>query len=375
MGIKFDENKEPKKPIEGDKKSFLNREISIGGSSFSNKAKEEFYGELSVLLKSGINLKSALDLIHETQTKKKHQELVKRIANTIIEGKSLSEAMENDKHFTPYEFQAVKIGEQTGQLAKITDDLRAYFSRKNELRRQLISSLSYPFIVLITAVLVIFFMLKYVVPMFEDIFKQNNVKLPWLTEQIVALSNLFTSNLLVLMILFVGMIVLLKWMSTTQWYYQLIGRLQLKIPILGNYIKRIYLIQFSQAMALLTNAKIPVVSGIALTRDMIRFYPLQQSLVMIEKDLINGTRINESFAKHSLYDKKMIALLRVAEETNQTEFIFQKLYEKYNTELQHKGQIMTSVFNFLLTILVGAIVGIILVAMYLPMFKLSSVIG
>ena len=112
-----------------------------------------------------------------------------------------------------------------------------------------------------------------------------------------------------------------------------------------------------------------------MVRRMIRFYPLEKSLEAIESDLIRGEKLHKSFAKHTLFEKKMISLLKVAEETNQSEFIFNKLYDSYSVELKHKGQIMTNVFNFLLTLFVGIIVGVILVAMYLPMFKLSSVIG
>jgi len=182
-------------------------------------------------------------------------------------------------------------------------------------------------------------------------------------------------NGLVILILAVLLLIGMKWMSKTKWYYRISGKLQLKIPILDQYIRKVYLIQFTQAMALLTNARIPVVNGINLTREMIRFYPLERALGIIEKDIIHGVKLNDAFTKHSLFDKKMIALLKVAEETNQTEFIFQKLYSQYSTELKYKGQIITNVFNFLLTLFVGIIVGVILVAMYLPMFKLSSLIG
>ena len=95
----------------------------------------------------------------------------------------------------------------------------------------------------------------------------------------------------------------------------------------------------------------------------------------IELDLVQGEKLHESFSKYPIYDKKMIALLRLAEETNQTEYIFQKLYDQYSTELKYKGQMITSVFNLLLILFVGAIVGVILIAMYMPMFELSSVIG
>ncbi|KAA3624123.1 MAG: type II secretion system F family protein [Flavobacterium sp.] len=355
--------------------SIFNREINLFGSRFSNKSKEEFYGELSILLHSGVNLKTALDLISGMQKKKKDQKLVERIAHDIVDGKSLFEALKSNDHFTSYEYQAIKIGERTGQLAKITEDLREFFARKNELKRQLISSLSYPIIVLFTAILVVFFMLRYVVPMFEDIFKQNRIELPWLTRQIVKLSKLADGNGLVILMILLLMIAGFKWLSKTNWYHRIIGKIQLKIPVLGQYLKKVYLIQFTQAMALLTNARIPVVNGIGLTREMIHFYPLESSLKVIEHDIIQGEKLNDVFAKHSLFDKKMIALLKVAEETNQTEFIFQKLYDQYSSELKYKGQIITNVFNFLLTLVVGIIVGVILVAMYMPMFKLSSLIG
>lgn len=376
MGIKFENraNWEGSSLSKKDK-GILHRDIRLFGNSFSNRSKEDFYGELSVLLNSGINLKTGLEMIAQMQKKERDVERIESLSQAIVSGSSLSEAMNDQGHFSSYEQQAIKIGEQTGQLPKITEDLRSYFNRKNELKRQLVASLSYPIIVLALALLVVFFMLRYVVPMFADIFKQNHVELPWLTQQIVRLSLLVSSNGWVLLIGLIVIILGIRRFSKTNWYYKASGAFQLKIPVLGNYLKKIYLIQFTQAMSLLTQAKIPVVSGIALSRDMIKFYPLEQTLVTIENDLIQGSKLHEAFSKHPIYDKKMIALLRVAEETNQTEYIFQKLYDQYNTELKYKGQIITSVFNLMLTLFVGILVGIILVAMYLPMFKLSSVIG
>lgn len=376
MGIKFKtiqgETEKVKNPSRTD---FLNKEITFFGNSFNNKAKDQFYAELSLLLNSGVNLKTSLDLISEMQTKKKNKTLIEEISKQIVSGSSLSEALLKNKNFTPYEYHAIKIGEHTGQLNKITSDLREYFHRKNELRRQLITSLSYPIIVLITACVVVFFMLNYVVPMFVDIFRQNQVALPWLTEVIISLSNLVTENGWILFIVLLCIILGFKLVSKKNWYYRFTGTFLLKFPVLGVYIKRIYLIQFTQAMALLTNAKIGIVNGIGLVSDMIRFYPLENTLKIIEKDIIQGEKLSSAFAKHPFYEKKMLALLKVAEETNKTEYIFQNLYEQYSSEAKYQGQIISNVLNFLLTLLVGIIVGVILIAMYLPMFKLSSIIG
>ena len=301
MGIKFDtSHKELGKEDTKEKKSILHKEIQLFGNGFSNRSKEDFYGELSVLLNSGINLKTALQIISEMQKKQKDKGLIERISANIVTGNSLSEALKEEKYFTQYEQQAIRIGEQTGQLPRITEDLRAYFNRKNELKRQIISSLSYPIIVLLLALVIVFFMLRFVVPMFVDIFKQNNVALPWITNQIVKLSHLVSVSGWYLLLVFILIIVGYRWLSKTQWYYRVSGKLQLKIPILGNYLKRIYLIQFTQAMALLTQAKIPVVTGIGLAKDMIRFYPLVSTLGDIELDLVQGEKLHESFSKYPI---------------------------------------------------------------------------
>ncbi|WP_339610401.1 type II secretion system F family protein, partial [uncultured Planktosalinus sp.] len=188
-------------------------------------------------------------------------------------------------------------------------------------------------------------------------------------------SNLMTENKWYIFLVIFGILVGLKVVSKKNWFYRFTGIVLLKLPVLGVYIKRIYLIQFTQAMSLLTNAKIGIVNGIGLVSDMIRFYPLESTLKIIEKDIIQGDKLSTAFAKHSFYDKKMLALLKVAEETNKTEYIFQKLYDQYSTEAKYQGQIISNFLNFLLTLIVGIIVGIILIAMYLPMFKLSSIIG
>ena len=376
MGIKPRQHSDVSQKQKGNpSESIWNREITLFGSSFNSGAKEDFYSELSILLSSGIDLRESLELIVSTQKKKKAESLIGRISENVIGGQSLSMAMQNEKVFSTYEVKAIEIGEQTGQLTEITEELRGYFQRKNDLRRQLISSLTYPVIVLFMAVLVLLFMLSYVVPLFEQTFEQNRVELPWLTQKIVGLSHFLSDYGWIVLIVFLVIFIFFRSISKQDWFRKFLGTFQLWLPGLGKNIKRVYLIQFTQAMSLLTSAKIPLVSALHLTKEMIQFYPLQYSLERIEKDVIGGTPIYEAFSEHSLYDAKMIALLKVAEQTNKTEVVFQKLYERYSVELAHKGNLISNFFNLLLTLFVGLIVGVVIIAMYLPMFKMSSIIG
>lgn len=376
MGIRINQiSREKSRSKKASLDSLLKKEISLFGPTFSGKKKEQFYSELSVLLKSGVNLKLALDLIEESQVKEKDRDLIARINKAILQGQSFAGALQLEKSFSPYEYHAIKIGEQTGELAFVTNDLAYFYFRKNEQKRQIISSLTYPVIVLFTALLVVFFMLKYVVPMFEDIFEQNKVELPFLTQLIVKLSHLLEHNGLFISGMIIFAILLLKLLKKKPWFKKHSGEVLLKTPVLGKYAKKIYLARFTHTMMLLTNSKIPVINGLAMVREMIDFYPLQNSLKEIEAEILQGERMSSSFSRHKIFDKKIIALLKVAEETNQTEFVFQKLYDQYNQEVKHQAQTVTNILNPLLTLLVGVIVGVILISMYLPMFRLSSVIG
>lgn len=355
--------------------NFLKKEITLFGKSFSNKKKESFYSELSVLLNAGITLKDALTLISEEQKKKDDRELFENVIDKIVYGKSLSEAIKEQSVFTEYEYYSLKIGEETGSLQKVTNELGHYYKRKNEQRRTILNALSYPIIVMITAVFAVIFMLQFVVPMFVDIFKQNKVELPWITKVIVAISDSFQENIWNLLLIILVVVVLKKIISKKIWYQRNISKFQLKIPYIGELLRKIYISQFTQATALLVNAKVPLLNCIELTKKMIDFYPLQNALQHIENDIIQGKELSASLSNYPIFDKKMISLLKVAEQTNQNEYIFEKLTKQYNDDIQYQSKLLSTVLEPFIMIFLGALVAVILISMYLPMFKLSTVIG
>lgn len=108
---------------------------------------------------------------------------------------------------------------------------------------------------------------------------------------------------------------------------------------------------------------------------MINFYPLQKALETVELDLLKGKSLSESLKSHSLFDDKMVAMVKVAEETNQNEFIFERLNSQYTIQVQQKSKLLSTLMEPLIILIVGVLVGVILIAMYLPMFKLSNVLG
>lgn len=378
MGFKLDQtmNTEAPKTSKSDGlEQLLKKEISLFGSLFNSKKKESFYSELAVLLKAGIHLRETLDLIKENQKKEKLHHFYSEMLYELDAGNSFSEILRSRKEFTEYEHYSIKIGEESGNLTKITQELGSYFEQKNEQRRNLLNALTYPMIILATAILVVVFMLRMVVPMFEDIFKQNGVELPTITIWIISASNFIKDYGLLMIFAVFGFLLFRKPLLKNPKIKRSRDFLLLKIPFVGEFIKTVYMSQFAQTTALLTSSKVPMLNSIQMVKKMITFTPLQEALGGMEKKIMKGISLHESIRGNKLFDNRMASLVKVAEETNQTEYIFDKLSQQYAREVQQKSKMLSTIMEPLIIVIVGFFVGIILVSMYLPMFRLSSVLG
>lgn len=354
--------------------SILKKEIHLFGSNFNAKKKEQFYTELSVLLTSGIRLKDALYLISESQKKKDDVLFFQKIGDRIVAGDDFSKVLKEQKEFTVYEEHSVRIGEQSGSLEKVSNSLADFYTRKNEQRRNIVSALTYPVIVLGTALLAVIFMLQFVVPMFKDTFRQNNVELPAVTKGVIGFSEWIGAYGWIIVVVFVAFLVFQKYLSKQLWYRTKRDLLLLKLPVFGSFIRVSNIARFTQAVSLLVNAKVSIPQSIKLAKEMIAFVPLENALSEVEQDILRGKNLSDSLKKHTFFDAKMIALIRVAEQTNKTEFVFQRLNEQYNQEVLRQSKLFSTLLEPIIILIVGIIVAVILIAMYLPMFELGNVL-
>ncbi|TFF36213.1 type II secretion system F family protein [Mucilaginibacter psychrotolerans] len=350
----------------------LNKDITFGGKELADKKKEYLYLELSSLLIAGINLKSSLELITADQEKEKDKLLFGTILSEVTNGSSLSGTLKKSGRFSAYEVFSLQIGEESGKLHEVLQDLAKYFQNKIKQRRKIVSALTYPCIVLLTSFSAVFFMLKFVVPMFGDVFIRFGGKLPYVTEKIISISQALENNFLgfVLIVAFIaaGIFAVRK----TEKFRAIASRLLLKVPVIGNLVQKIYLARFCNSMRLLINAKLPLLQAIALIRQMIEYYPIESSLGLIEQDIMNGKPLYQSLQQYKIYPAKMVQLVKVGEETNQLDYFFAKISEQYVEEVEYKTSTLSSAMEPLIIIFLGIIVGGILIAMYLPLFQMSN---
>lgn len=351
---------------------FLNKDISFGKKGLKDQKKEQFYSELNILLTSGTDVRTAMDIIVAEQTKKKEKKVFEHLTNHVLEGVSLSEAMEQSGEFTPYEYYSIRIGEESGKMNDVLKDLSIYFSKKIKQKKQFTSALTYPLLVLITAIGAVVFMMNFIVPMFVDIFKRFKGDLPVLTKAVVKLSNIFSEYLGMVTLIILSVIIVLYSVRNKNWYRNFSSKLLLRIPMIGVLVQKIYLARFCQSMALLIGSKTPMLRAIQLIKNMITFYPYQKALSTIENDILYGKPLYESMEQFSIFDKRTVSLTKVAEEINQLDTVFAKLNDQYSEELEHRIGMLSSVLEPIMIIFVGLLVGVILIAMYMPMFQLGT---
>lgn len=375
MGIKVSKHirtQESQEPSRLD--TLLKKEVKLFGNSFNSKRKEQFYTELGVLLTSGIRLKDALTLIAASQKKKEDNLFFENLSDKIVAGNAFSSILKEDKKFTLYESHSIRIGEESGSLEKVANSLAEFYARKNEQRRNITSALTYPIIVLLTAFLAVIFMLQFVVPMFKDVFSQNNVGLPRITEIVIAISEWIGSYGWIIAAILVLFLVSQQFLNRNEKYRSAKDKLLLKIPLLGSFIKSSSIARFTQAVSLLVNSKVSIPRSIQLAKEMISFTPLKKALDEVEQSIQKGTSLSKSLEDQEFFDAKMVALVRVAEETNQTEYVFDKLKEQYNTETVRKSKTFSTLLEPIIILIVGVLVAVILISMYLPMFELGNVL-
>ncbi len=351
----------------------LSKDIAFFDKKFGQTQKEAFYSELGLLLSSGIDIKTALEIIEDQMKVKKHREIIMQIKDDIISGNAVWEAIhKHPKTFSVYEYQSIRIGEESGKLPEVLMELGKFYTSAIKLRRQVISTLTYPVVVLVMSVLIVQFMLSFVVPMFSDIFKHTGADLPATTQLLIKVSAKSGLIFYSLLFLVIAGILFHKTQQHKTWFRKYSAAIFLKIPVINELIRKIYLARFCQSMKLLLGSKVLLIDALDLVKNMIGYYPIEFALDSVRKDVYAGKQLHESLSEHTIFPKKLVSLIKVSEEVNAPELIFDKLNQQYSEEIEHQQAVIGKVVEPLFLVILGGLVGFILVAMYTPLFKMSS---
>ncbi len=344
----------------------------IGRSGLSDVEKERIYREFASLFDANIDVRNVIQILKELSEKKGTVKVLAGIQAKVEQGVTLSEAIAPMPEFTNYERSVIRIGEESSALPTVFAQLAEHYKGKLKLKRTVRQAMAYPLFVLCISSLVIIFMMNVVVPMFAEVFARSGAELPKLTRVVMHISESFKTWFGLLILGVIGAVIALKLAMKRATVSRRVEFFQLRIPFFGEIKRKTWLARISQSLDLLLRTGAPLDKAIELSADMNDSVVMRETLHTLKQDLVRGGSMKESLKKHVVFDTAFVAKVGVAEEIKQLDKTFSAMADQYTEEVEHKTAVMGSILEPATILIISVFVGIVLVAMYLPMFKLST---
>ncbi len=345
-------------------------------AKLSASKKQLLFAGMQSLLSAGLDFSTSFSLLIESEQNSKLKNLLSSLYQSVLSGSSLWEAMQSSGCFSSLDAGVVRIGEQTGKINEALEFLSDYYRKRMEQQRMVTSAVSYPIVILCTAFVVVTFMVLVIVPMFEQVYSRMGSELPALTRSIISLSKDFPNYILVFVLL-AGAVLLffLLWGKKPEirmaWACCL-----LRLPLIGKILRKNEQAQFCRLLYLLLVSGVPLIRGLEMLLQIITLRPYQASIEDFCRSLKHGELLYTNMERHSwLYEMKFITLVRVGEETHRLPQMLKRQGDELTQELEYSLKQLGTMLEPILILFVGVLVAVVMVSMYLPMFKLGGVIG
>jgi type IV pilus assembly protein PilC len=327
--------------------------------------------QLATMISSGMTLLRAFYVLEEQIENKLLRETVSAVREDIEAGLSFSEALgKHTKIFSPLYVAMVRAGEAGGVLEESLERVADQLEKDDSLRRQVKSAMAYPTVVLTFAIMVLLGLIAFIVPVFVGVFKDFGGELPMITKFTVGLSHAFTSSWYLILAGFVGAIVgFAKWRKSKsgrpQW-----DAFRLKIPFkIGDTVQKICLARWSRTFSALYSAGVPILQAIEVTGQTAGNAVLEKAMVKVVESVKQGGQIATPLRDESIFPPMVAQMIAVGEETGGLDHMLTKVADFYEDEVAAAIKALTSILEPVMIVLVGGIVGFIVIAMYMPMFK------
>jgi type IV pilus assembly protein PilC len=340
------------------------------------KTLQIFSRQFATMIEAGLNVVSALVILEE-QTDDQYFALVIRELRADVEGGLLlSQAMaRHPKIFSRLYIAMVEAGEAAGILDQVLDRVALQIEKETQIKRRVKGAMMYPTMVLIFATLVLIGLLMFLVPVFVNIFAQLNGELPTLTQWVVAASNQLRSHWFIIFPA-IGLIVWgIRRFKKTEPGRQLWDRIKLRIPMkIGDVVLKVTMARFSRTLATLVAAGVDIIKALEITGQTAGNWVVEEALADVRQKVHQGVPIAQPLIDNPVFPPMVSQMVKIGEETGELEKMLGKIADFYEDEVDTAIASLTAIIEPLMMIGVGAMVGVIIISMYLPMFKLLSLV-
>jgi type IV pilus assembly protein PilC len=347
------------------------------GGKVSNEDIAVFSRQLATMMAAGIPMVQALEIIGNGHEKPAMQKLVLDIKSNIEGGSTLHESLAKfPLYFDSLFVNLVEAGEQAGALESLLDKIATYKEKTEALKKKIKKALFYPIAVLCVAVIVSIILLIFVIPQFEELFKGFGADLPAFTQMVVNLSRFVQhQGWWMALVIGAGFYTFFYMLKRSKKMQLALDRILLKAPIIGPILIKAAIARFARTLSTMFAAGVPLVEAMQSVAGATGNIVFEEAVLRMKDEVATGQRLQRAMENTGLFPNMVVQMIAVGEESGSLDTMSGKVAEFYETEVDNAVDGMSSLLEPLIMAILGVLVGGMVIAMYLPIFKLGQVVG
>jgi len=335
-----------------------------------------FSRQLATMLGAGIPLVQAFEIIGAGHDKPSMQKLLLEIKGDIEGGTSLHEALaKHPLHFDDLYVNLTEAGEQAGALESLLDKIATYKEKTEAIKKKVKKALFYPTAVLVVALIVTTILLIFVIPQFESLFKGFGADLPAFTQMVINLSRFVQSKgIYILVVVGAGVWFFLYTYKRSRKTREFLDRMMLKFPIIGPILNKAAIARFARTLSTMFSAGVPLVEALESVAGATGNILYEDATMKIRDEVATGQRLQRAMENTGLFPNMVVQMIAVGEESGSLDAMSAKVASFYEEDVDNAVDSMSSLLEPLIMAILGVLVGGLVIAMYLPIFKLGAVV-
>jgi type IV pilus assembly protein PilC len=356
----------------------LDMEIKIPGfePKVTTKDLVVFTRQFATMIDAGLPLVQCLDILGKQQDNKTFKKILLQVKEDVESGSTFADALKkHPKAFDELYVNLVAAGEVGGILDTILNRLAAYIEKAMKLKKKVKSAMTYPATIVGIAVLVIAVILVFVIPQFEAMFNDFGSELPMPTQVVIALSNFIQSYILVMIAGAFLFVWILKRLYRTPKGRLAMDSLFLKLPIMGILIRKVAVAKFTRTLGTMISSGVPILDGLDIVAKTAGNKIVENAIYRVAQSISEGKTIAEPLEKSGVFPPMVCQMIAVGEQSGSIDTMLNKIADFYDDEVDDAVGNLTAMMEPMLMLFLGTTVGGLVIAMYLPIFKLAGAVG
>lgn len=335
-----------------------------------------FSRQLATMLAAGIPLVQAFEIVGNGHDKPAMQKLILDIKTDVEGGTSLHESLaKHPLHFDDLYVNLVEAGEQAGALEALLDKVATYKEKTEALKKKVKKALFYPTAVLVVAVIVTIILLIFVIPQFEALFKGFGADLPAFTQMVINLSRFVQDKgIFIAMVIGGAGYAFVYFKKRSKRMREILDRMVLKFPIIGPILTKAAIARYARTLSTMFAAGVPLVEALESVAGATGNIVFENAVMKMKDEVATGQRLQRAMENTGLFPNMVIQMIAVGEESGSLDEMSGKVATFYEAEVDNAVDAMSSLLEPLIMAILGVLVGSLVIAMYLPIFKLGAVV-